>query len=1308
MNTGSTNLQVITDSSTPCSTGIKDLAYVGPETVIPLPPSTTGVHNQLTGLQGGDSQNRYHLNKVAYDAIRAASTASATNRFVTLSDIDFTTYYTRVQVDQLLSSKASIQVLDAHINDIANPHGVTKQQIGLGNVSNIAPLDLPVSTATQAAINANISPPTLAGSGLTKLGNTIRAGGSLTQDMQWDRVDNNKSTQLVVGPAMTYNQTNDSNIITAGFSQYSNVSGNIGSSELNIKNINKNWSGHIGLLTQSASDELVLRTYNPNTYDDYQSLKFVYDKNIPSLNVMYVIDNVNRKGLEYPTDYAANFTNNSLITKEWSENNMVSVALPQTVTGKKSFTRLATFEEGVTIGVFGSANYNSLGPTQHVMIGDSGANIANMSPTLIGVRTTGANGKGISLQPNLIFFNDDAKQSQLFLSGPTFTASNVGYSQSYQAKDGVIALLSDISGSVIIDPVPTNGSNNAVSSGGTFTALRGKADLEDGRVPASQLPSYVDDVLEFDTLSVFPTPGETGKIYIAKNNNKLYRWSGTSYIDMTQLPTFVIDPTPTNGSANAVSSGGTYTAIDTLRSTVIFANTSNGNKTIQLVNGAKNLIQSASGLSYQDAGGFNTTISFANTIANSILNFPAKAAGSYTIATLSDIPATPALPNIDQVLNQGNVTPKVLHITSADKFDPTQDGLVLSTSTSTAWLRLRASGNTSAYLAMNAVTSTLSSGTSILKVVGTQTNINAGVQLDTSRLQLANAININEAVTLQQLNAAALTSGNGVHVKNGKINLGTEMVPPYTNGAIQGAVYLTIGNPTIDAEAKSQFILTQSSNSFQINSANSGGSTGLTQTVSSTTGTSDYFAANARGATRVIVDAQAGYSMLRAGNTVKSMTDARLDMTVVTGVDPSGNFKTGIVITDQVYSKGLEEVADYSANKTDYSYVTKIMQTNALSSKADLVGGQVPVNQLPDASLSPDQFATISGGNLIGIRTDYLQSLGLGGSSTVIFNNGSVVLTELDLNNMYPSLASGSAVFQPATGKLYTKYVISSATQWWITSPIRATTGKVTPSAPTNFIVDDANNTGAFTNTGGLTNADTEVTFNAGGSTSPNTLNPFNVPDSNFPINTVGVRYKETSDRSPSAWLFNQTPYTGVAPVYYLPGFTALNIMNGVVDKMIDNGNGTYSAPMDNPASVTTKYLMPHLSEIAIPVTTDSNVETYMGLVSAYEIRNGSGIVLVGSTLYQSSDGERTIFTPENQVTVGDWVIVRYSGNTDNYSNRELLVFKTTDGTNYTQLALPGNRMNYVNSPNGFVSFGATSPNTKVLYPQGKGLTLST
>lgn len=60
----------------------------------------------------------------------------------------------------------------------------------------------------------------------------------------------------------------------------------------------------------------------------------------------------------------------------------------------------------------------------------------------------------------------------------------------------------------------------------------GKADLVGGKVPASQLPTYVDDVLEYSSTSQFPATGESGKIYVATDTNKTYRWGGSAYVEI--------------------------------------------------------------------------------------------------------------------------------------------------------------------------------------------------------------------------------------------------------------------------------------------------------------------------------------------------------------------------------------------------------------------------------------------------------------------------------------------------------------------------------------------------------------------------------------------------------------------------------------------------------------------------------------------------------------------------------------------------------------------------------------------------------
>lgn len=63
----------------------------------------------------------------------------------------------------------------------------------------------------------------------------------------------------------------------------------------------------------------------------------------------------------------------------------------------------------------------------------------------------------------------------------------------------------------------------------------GLASLDDsGKVPSTQLPSYVDDVLEFTQLDQLPKPGESGKIYIVTSTNIQYRWSGSDYIEISK------------------------------------------------------------------------------------------------------------------------------------------------------------------------------------------------------------------------------------------------------------------------------------------------------------------------------------------------------------------------------------------------------------------------------------------------------------------------------------------------------------------------------------------------------------------------------------------------------------------------------------------------------------------------------------------------------------------------------------------------------------------------------------------------------
>lgn len=140
---------------------------------------------------------------------------------------------------------------------------------------------------------------------------------------------------------------------------------------------------------------------------------------------------------------------------------------------------------------------------------------------------------------------------------PTYTASEVGLGnvaneRQYSAnnpppsddtkQDLIIAnglLKGDGNGGIVAAVAGTDYiATHQDISGKLDTTLKGTANglaelNESGKVPSSQLPSYVDDVLEYDRLNAFPFPGESGKIYVAKDTNITYRWGGSEYVEIS-------------------------------------------------------------------------------------------------------------------------------------------------------------------------------------------------------------------------------------------------------------------------------------------------------------------------------------------------------------------------------------------------------------------------------------------------------------------------------------------------------------------------------------------------------------------------------------------------------------------------------------------------------------------------------------------------------------------------------------------------------------------------------------------------------
>lgn len=187
--------------------------------------------------------------------------------------------------------------------------------------------------------------------------------------------------------------------------------------------------------------------------------------------------------------------------------------------------------------------------TQNVELVLTLANIAALTPGTYTKVTVDAKGRVTAGQtievadlPNI----PNTKVTGLGTAATVNTGTAQGNVPVVQADGKLLAsLLPDLSGTYV--PVGTTINGKPLTGNVTLEAADvgaipatekgaagGVAELDStGKVPAAQLPSYVDDVQEFDTLSAFPETGEDGIIYIASDTNLTYRWSGSQYVEIS-------------------------------------------------------------------------------------------------------------------------------------------------------------------------------------------------------------------------------------------------------------------------------------------------------------------------------------------------------------------------------------------------------------------------------------------------------------------------------------------------------------------------------------------------------------------------------------------------------------------------------------------------------------------------------------------------------------------------------------------------------------------------------------------------------
>lgn len=124
------------------------------------------------------------------------------------------------------------------------------------------------------------------------------------------------------------------------------------------------------------------------------------------------------------------------------------------------------------------------------------------------------------------------------------------------------------------------------------------ATLVNGLVPSSQLPGFVDDIVEAANFAALPATGESGKLYVAVDTRKLWRWSGSSYVEIASSP----------GSTDSVTEGSTNLYYTDTRASAAAP--------VQSVNGkVGNVVIEAGGIAWSSVPTSTTTITKAGSLS---------------------------------------------------------------------------------------------------------------------------------------------------------------------------------------------------------------------------------------------------------------------------------------------------------------------------------------------------------------------------------------------------------------------------------------------------------------------------------------------------------------------------------------------------------------------------------------------------------------------------------------------------------------------------------------------------------------------
>ena len=435
---------------------------------------------------------------------------------------------------ETLDSKATNDDFNRHLTDYKNPHKVTKDQVGLGNVDNTADKDKPVSDATQALIDQT----------RTVLENKISELQTNTEaDLEVFRLEfENKLAELAAKEEADIVAVNNS-LKEAKTELQNNIDNLASKTENDLTVAKKELDNKISeLSTKTESDLSTLRAdlessisvtkteleksiseLASKTENDLNTAKSELEKAISDLTAKEEADIVAvnnalseaKKELENSISSLASKTENdlSLATKEL--NNKISELATKTESDLS--TLRADLESSISV------TKTDLESKITELATKTDAKFQATDSKIEATKT--------ELQTNIDNLShrhdDDMKDIRREIEEAT-AGSNEALNTHIQDKSNPHQVTKEQVGlGNVTDDAQVKRSEMGMPEGvATLDAT--------GKVPSSQLPSFVDDVIEVDSYDNLPTTGEAGKIYVTKDTNLTYRWSGSQYVEISE------------------------------------------------------------------------------------------------------------------------------------------------------------------------------------------------------------------------------------------------------------------------------------------------------------------------------------------------------------------------------------------------------------------------------------------------------------------------------------------------------------------------------------------------------------------------------------------------------------------------------------------------------------------------------------------------------------------------------------------------------------------------------------------------------